>query len=89
MNAMRIQAGGRIDQAMDTNDRMLYLTAVISVVLLILMLPFLSWIRLINTEALFDVMKVKASAAKKLGNAYSIGGVKKSYAKRKRGKVAC
>ena len=59
MNAMRIQAGGRIDQASDTNDRMLYLTAVISVVLLILMLPFLSWIRLINTEALFDVMKVK------------------------------
>ena len=72
MNAMRIQTGGRIDIASDTNDRMLYLTAVISVALLVLMLPFLSWIRLINTEALFDVMKVKASAAKKLGNAYSI-----------------
>lgn len=68
--AMHRRAPAR--EASDTDSRALYLVAALSAALLILMLPALGWIRVVNSEALFEVMKLKASAIKKLGDQYSI-----------------
>lgn len=43
-----------------------------AVVILVCFLPFLSWIRITNTEALFDVMKLKKTVVEKLADRYSL-----------------
>lgn len=72
MTATAIRRGAPLEGRSDTENRALYLLAGLSAVLLLLMLPLLKWIKVQNTEALFEVMKLKASAVKKLGNHYSV-----------------
>lgn len=43
-----------------------------AVVILVCFLPNFSWIRITNTEALFDVMKLKKSVIEKLADRYSL-----------------
>lgn len=50
----------------------IFLAAAISAILLLMLLPVFSWIRLNQTDALFDIMKLKSSAVKKLDSQYSI-----------------
>lgn len=72
MDATVIRRPEPISRRSDTDSRALYAVAAVSVILLALMLPMLSWIRVVNAEALFDAMKLKASAVKKLGTQYSV-----------------
>ena len=55
-----------------TSHRNIYLVVAVSAILLLVLLPVFPWIRLDQTEALFDVMKLKSSAIKKLDTQYSI-----------------
>lgn len=67
-----IRAGAPLAGRSDTENRAVYAVAAISALLLALMLPFVPWIRVVNTEALFEAMSLKASAVKKLGNSYPV-----------------
>ncbi len=55
-----------------TRHRNIYIAAAASALLLLMLLPVIHWIFLDQTEALFEVMKLKASAIKKLDSSYSI-----------------
>ncbi len=43
-----------------------------AVLIPILFVPFFAWIRVVNTEALYGLMKLKASVSGRLGTAYSV-----------------
>lgn len=55
-----------------TEHRNIYLAAGAAILLLLLMIPVIPWIHLTNPDALFDVMKLKASAIKKLQVSYPV-----------------
>ena len=55
-----------------TRHRNIYIAAMASALLLLMLLPLVHWIFLDQTETLFEFMKLKASAIKKLDNSYSI-----------------
>ena len=41
-----------------------------ALLILVFFVPVFSWIRVVNTEALYDVMKLKSSVVKKLAQDY-------------------
>ena len=72
MSATAIRRSAPPEGRSDTENRALFLAAALSAALLVLMLPMVRWIHVRNAEALFEAMKLKASAVKKLGTDYSV-----------------
>ena len=72
MSVAVIGQGSPISRRSVTKHRNIYLAAAASVILLLALLPVFSWIRLTQTDALFGLMKLKASAVKKRSGDYSV-----------------
>ena len=72
MSVAVIGQGSPISRRSVTKHRNIYLAAAASIILLLALLPFFSWIHLTQADALFSLMKLKASAAKKLNSGYSV-----------------
>ena len=72
MNVAAIGKGNPACRQSVTRHRNIYIAAAASALLLLMLLPMVHWIFLNETEALFDVMKLKASAVKKLNSSYSV-----------------
>ena len=56
----------------ESNAKGILALIVCSVLILCLFLPVFSWIEMVNTEALFDVMKLKKSVVEKVTDHYSL-----------------
>ena len=72
MTVSAIQHGDPTRRQSVTRHRNIYLAVTASALLLLMLLPLIPWIHLNQTEALFDLMKLKSSAIKKLDTRYSI-----------------
>ena len=72
MSVTAIPRGSILGRRSVTHHRNIYIAAAASAVLLLMMIPVIPWIQLTGTDALFEAMKLKASAIKKLGNSYSV-----------------
>ncbi len=72
MSVAFVGQGSPISRRSVTQHWNIYLSAVISAVLLLVMLPVFHWIHLSQPDALFEIMKLKSSAIKKLSSDYSI-----------------
>lgn len=72
MSVAAIRQGNPACRQSVTRHRNIYIAAAASALLLLMLLPLVHWIYLNRTETLFEVMKLKASAVKKLESSYSI-----------------
>ena len=72
MSVAAIGQDSPISRRSVTKHRNIYLAAAASIILLLALLPVFSWIHLTQTDALFSLMKLKASAVKKLNSGYSV-----------------
>ena len=72
MSGAKMQYAGTGRISAETYARGILALIVCSVLILGLFLPLFSWIEMVNTEALFDVMKLKKSVVEKVGDRYSL-----------------
>lgn len=72
MSVAAIGQGSPISRRSVTKHRNIYLAAAASIILLLALLPVFSWLHLTQMDALFSLMKLKASAVKKLNSGYSV-----------------